>query len=65
MLNTEIVEINGRKFRHTWSDAYMIERDGVEYSDAMDPVEFERTYTETCNPLEVIEPDPRMDETAL
>lgn len=48
MIQIETVIINGRKFTHTYSDAgFAIERDGVQYEDAMDPVDFDRKYTET------------------
>lgn len=48
MIKTEIVTINGKQFQHTYSDSnYMIERDGVLYSDAIDPLNTNRTYTET------------------
>lgn len=50
MIQTEHVTINDMEFIHTYSDAgMMIERDGVRYSDAYDPVQFEgiRVYTET------------------
>ena len=30
----------------------MIERDGAMYSEAVDPVEFDRVYTETDMPVE-------------
>jgi hypothetical protein len=29
------------------TDGFMIERDGVQYMDAIDPVEYNRQYTET------------------
>lgn len=47
MIITENVEINGRQFVRTYSDArrYVV-RDGAEYSEAYDPAEFGRTYTE-------------------
>ena len=36
-----------------WSDAgFMIERDGAMYSEAVDPVEFDRVYMETDIPVE-------------
>ena len=36
----------------TYSDAgVMIERDGVRYSEAIDPAELGRTYTETDEPI--------------
>ena len=48
MIKTEKLTINGRAFVRTYSDSgYMIERDGVLYSEAYDPAEFGRVYTET------------------
>lgn len=48
MIKTELIVVDGRQFRRTWSDAgFMIERDGAMYSDAVDPVEFDRVYMET------------------
>lgn len=48
MIKTEIITINGIQFKKTWSDAnYLIERDGAKYSEAVDPIGVERTYTET------------------
>lgn len=48
MIKTEIITINGVQFQKTWSDAnYLIERDGAKYSEAVDPIDVERTYTET------------------
>lgn len=55
MLYVEKVTINGREFTRTWSDRFMIEREGVLYSDAIDPVGSGRTYTETSVPLDVVE----------
>lgn len=47
MIVTETYELNGRQFVRTYSDAnrYVV-RDGVEYSEANDPAEFNRQYTE-------------------
>lgn len=47
MIRTETVIINDRQFTRTWSDAnrYVV-RDGVSYSEAYDPSEFGRIYTE-------------------
>lgn len=47
MIVQEIFEIDGRDFIRTTSDSgrYVV-RDGVEYSEACDPAEFGRTYTE-------------------
>lgn len=53
MIKTENLTINGKAFVRTYSDAgYMIERDGVQYSEAIDPAELGRTYTETDIPDE-------------
>lgn len=41
-------EINGVVYAYTYSDSgYMIERDGVHYSEAVDPLDSGRLYTET------------------
>lgn len=47
MIVTEPYELNGRQFVRTYSDAnrYVV-RDGIEYSEACDPAEFGRVYTE-------------------
>ena len=48
MIKTELIVVDGFQLRRTWSDAgFMIERDGAMYSEAVDPVEFDRVYTET------------------
>lgn len=48
MIVTENMTINGKSFVKTYSDcSYMIERDGSRYSEAIDPAEFGRAYTET------------------
>ena len=48
MIKTELITVDNRQLRRTWSDAgFMIERDGAVYSEAVDPVEFDRVYTET------------------
>ncbi len=53
MIKTELIMIDGRQLRRTWSDAgFMIERDGAVYSEAVDPVKFDRVYTETDMPVE-------------
>ena len=52
MIYTETFDLNGRSFTRTYSDKFYIERDGVEYSEANDPSEFNRTYTETEHELE-------------
>lgn len=56
MIKTEFLVIGGREFIKTYSDeGFMIERDGVRYSEAIDPSEFGRQYTETDEPIEVHE----------
>ena len=56
MIQTELIMVDERQFRRTWSDAgFMIERDGAVYSEAVDPVEFDRIYTETDILNEVVE----------
>lgn len=53
MIKTETITINGRQLLRTWSDAgQMIERDGARYSEAVDPLDSWRTYTETDEPVE-------------
>ena len=58
MIKTELITIDERQLRRTWSDAgFMIERDGAVYSEAVDPAEFDRVYTETDVLIEVMEDD--------
>jgi hypothetical protein len=43
---------DGVVLNRTYSDAgFMIERDGVRYSEAVDPAELNRQYTETDEPI--------------
>ena len=47
-------EINGVVYDYAYSDSgYMIERDGVRYSEAIDPLDSGRLYTETDEPIDV------------
>ena len=50
MIQTETVTIGGRQYRRTYSNTYKIARDGVEYDEAVDPVDTDREYTETDTP---------------
>lgn len=61
MIVQEHFDVNGRDFIRTTSDAgrYVV-RDGLEYSEACDPAEFGRTYTEG----EVI-PEEERDESEV
>lgn len=44
---------DGVVLNRTYSDSgYMVERDGIRYSEAIDPAEFNRQYTETDEPIE-------------
>lgn len=53
MIKTEMMEINGKAFRRTWSDAYQIRQveTGAVYSEAVDPEGSAHTYEETDIPL--------------
>lgn len=47
-------EINDVVYDYAYSDSgYMIERDGVRYSEAVDPLDSGRLYTETDEPINV------------
>lgn len=48
MIVTEHITINGKAFVRTYSEeGFLIEREGVRYSEALDLTKFGRTYTET------------------
>lgn len=47
-------QINGVIYDYTYSDSgYMIERDGVRYFEAVDPLDSKRVYTETDEPIKI------------
>lgn len=53
MIKTENLTINNRAFVRTYSDSgFLVERDGDRYSEAIDPAEFNRQYTETDEPID-------------
>ena len=53
MIVTEQLIINDKQFTKTYSDQnMMIERGGVLYSEAIDPVGLDRQYIETNIPIE-------------
>lgn len=53
MIVKENLTINKRDFIRTYSDkGMMVERDGVMYSEAVDPAELNREYIETDIPVE-------------
>lgn len=55
MIKTETLTINGRQFTKTYSDSGFYIHGGVpeaDYSEAIDPADAGRTYTETDIPIE-------------
>jgi hypothetical protein len=62
-------EINGVEYDYTYSDAdMMIERNGVRYSEAIDPPNSGREYTETDEPIvwsEVVDTENQDDMTEI
>ena len=61
-------EINGVMYAYTYSDSgYMIERDGVRYSESVDPLDSGRVYTETDEPIDMGTDEATMEDyqTAL
>ena len=51
MIHIETITLNGRRYTRTYSDTHYIERDGVEYEEAIDPIDSGRVYTESKTPL--------------
>jgi hypothetical protein len=48
-------EINGIEYDYTYSDTgMMIERNGARYSEAVDPLNSGREYTETDEPIATV-----------
>ena len=69
MIIVETIELNGIQYKRTCSDTYTITRDGVEYTEAIDPYDSDRVYEETETKLEdvLVELDPvetEQEETA-
>lgn len=53
MVIKEVITINETEFNHTYSDlGFYIECEGVQYSDAIDPIDIEREYVETDKKIE-------------
>ena len=53
MIVREELKINGKDFIKTYSDeGFYIEREGVRYSEAIDPAETNRVYFQTKEPIE-------------
>ena len=54
MVITETITLNGIEYIRNYSDTgHYIERDGVKYGEAIDPVGTDRVYTETDELIEV------------
>ena len=52
MIVKENIEIGGKDFVKQYSDGcFYIERDGAKYSEAIDPADIPREYTETDEPI--------------
>jgi hypothetical protein len=52
MIVTETITINNTQYQRTYSDnGFCVERDGVQYDEAIDPIDSGRTYTETDIPI--------------
>ena len=48
MVKSEVIEMNGTQYRKTYSDSgYYIERDGMQFSEAIDFLGTDFVYTET------------------
>lgn len=65
MIIRENVIINDKEYIKTYSDkGFYIERDEIQYSEAIDPIEFkdERIYTETDIPIEVDEEEATVED---
>ena len=52
MITVETIELDGIQYKRTYSDTYTITRDGVEYTEAIDPYDSDRVYEETETKLE-------------
>lgn len=55
MIKTESITIGGKTFIRTYSDKGVYIHGGspeADYSEALDPAELGRTYTETTTPIE-------------
>lgn len=56
-------EINGVVYDYAYSDSgYMIERDGERYSEAVDPFNSGRVYTETNELIEIETDDATIED---
>lgn len=53
MLVTEEIEIEGKMFKHNYSDDnhYIVREDGVEFADAIDVIDTKHVYTESSKEM--------------
>ena len=52
MITTETITINGAEYRRTYSDnGFMIERNNIRYTEAVDSSNSSHIYTETDEPI--------------
>lgn len=50
MIITEIITLNEKQFLYNYSDlGFQIERDGIIYDEAIDPIDSNRIYSEVEN----------------
>ena len=62
MIVKENIEVGGKGFVKQYSDGgFYIERDGAKYSEAIDPADIPREYTETDEPIDSGE-EPTVDD---
>ena len=62
MIVKENIEVGGKGFVKQYSDSgFYIERDGEKYSEAIDPADIPREYTETNEPIDSGE-EPTVDD---
>lgn len=65
MIVKENIEIGGMAFVKTYSDGgFYIERDGEKYSEAIDPANIQREYTETDEPIDSGEEQTEIEQKA-
>lgn len=66
MVVSEIITVNSRELLHQYSDEgrYLI-RDGVIYTDAVDPIDSGRTYTEGEIMEDVENPDEATEDDCI
>jgi hypothetical protein len=58
MIQTELLNVNGHSLIKTYSDAgkkIIQDSTGIEYDEAIDPIEMGRTYTESENDIEILD----------